>query len=287
MGTKVNEENTAMISASGDTTLGSFSAVDSVSEGADVLVTALDEIAALPAVRRLRAAATEMLAPRLGDRLLDVGCGIGDEVRLLAAAVGPEGSVIGVDSSETMLAEARKRTIRSGGPIEYRLSDATRLDVATASVDGCRCERVLQHIADPSAVMAELVRVTRPGGRIAVIDSDWGMHSVHGADPDVTGRVLASWADHAANGWSGRQLPALFASQGMVERMVVAETLTSVDPTTPTRPPFPQMAAAACGTGAITDDEATAWLAQLVDAGSRHEFFWAVTMFAVGASRPI
>jgi ubiquinone/menaquinone biosynthesis C-methylase UbiE len=91
------------------TTLGGFNAVDAAPSAGE-FVAALDEIAAFPAVQRLRAAAVELLAPRLGDRLVDVGCGTGDQVRALAAAVGPGGSVLGVDSSETMLAEARRRT---------------------------------------------------------------------------------------------------------------------------------------------------------------------------------
>jgi len=112
------------------------------------------------------------------------------------------------------------------------------------------------------------------------------MHAINGADPNLTARVVACWADHAANGRSGRQLPALYAASGMAKPSVVAETFTSLDPETPTLAPFPQMATAAHVAGAITADEAHEWLAQLVNAGTRHEFFWAATTFAVGAPRP-
>ena len=266
------------------TSLGGFSAVDAA--GGDVdLVAALDDMAAFPAVQRLRAAATGLLAPRGGDRVVDVGCGSGDQVRALAAAVGPTGSVVGIDPSATMLDEARRRTAEGQVPVEYRLGDATHLDIDDVSVDGSRCERVFQHLADPAAAMAELVRITRPGGRIVVIDTDWGMHAIHGADPDVTARIVACWAGSAANGWSGRRLPGLFAAAGIDQFDVVAETFTSLDPQAPARAPFPQMAAAAYDAGALTRDEAEAWLAQLVDAGRRRQFFWAATMFAVGGRR--
>jgi hypothetical protein len=64
------------------------------------------------------------------------------------------------------------------------------------------------------------------------------MHAIHGADPQLTGRILDAWANMAANSWSGRRLPALFAAAGMSTPTVVAETVTSTDPHHPQRPPF-------------------------------------------------
>ena len=119
-----------------------------------------------------------------------------------------------------------------------------------------------------------------------VIDTDWGMHAIHGADPRLTSRVVECWASNAANGWSGRRLPGLFVDAGMREPVVVAETFTSTDGRRPTGPPFTTMAAAAERTGALSAGEARTWLAQLADAGERGQFFWAVTMFAVAGARP-
>src|SRR5215204_295649 len=108
-------------------TLGDFTEVDAGPDAA-LLVHALDNMAALPAIQRLRAAATELLAPATGDRLVDVGCGTGDVVLALAALVGPTGSVVGVEPSETMLVEARRRAEEHGLPVDLRRGDATRLD---------------------------------------------------------------------------------------------------------------------------------------------------------------
>jgi SAM-dependent methyltransferase len=262
-----------------------FSDVDANPEAA-LLVGALDEIAAMPAVQRLRASATALLAPRAGDRLVDVGCGTGDQVRMLAAAVGPTGSVVGIDPSEAMLTEARRRTGTRLSRCEYRLGDATGLGLDDGSVDGVRCERVFQHLADPAAAMAELVRVTRPGGRIVVIDTDWGMHAIHGGDPAVTERMLSAWAAMMPSARVGGRLPALFADEGMPDPVIVAETFVRTEPLRPTLPPFPQLTEAAAQMGVISADEGARWLADLAEAGRRGRFLWAATMFAVAAVRP-
>jgi ubiquinone/menaquinone biosynthesis C-methylase UbiE len=259
--------------------LAGFRAVDAAQDPT-TLVAALDEQSSLPAVQRLRAAATELLAPRRGHRIVDVGCGTGDAARALAALVAQSGAVVGVDSNESMLAEARRRSIDTSLPIVFRRGDITRLDLDDAIADATRCERVLQHLTDPHTAIVELVRITKPGGRVVVIDTDWGMHAVHGADRHLTTRVLSCWCDHAATGWSGRQLPALFADGGLDDAVVVAETLTSTDPQRATTPPITTFAAVAEDAGAVTAQQAQAWLAQLADAGTRGRFFWAVTMFA-------
>jgi ubiquinone/menaquinone biosynthesis C-methylase UbiE len=176
-----------------------FSAVDSTADPA-ALVAALDEQAALPAVQRLRARAIELLNPRRGQRLLDAGCGTGDVTRALAALVGKHGRVVGVDPSATMLTEARRRTGGSHRSVEFCLGDITALEVEDRAFDGAYCERVFQHLTHPGTAMAELVRVTKPGGSIVVIEADWGMYAIQGSDPDLTARVTGCWAHAVPNG---------------------------------------------------------------------------------------
>jgi ubiquinone/menaquinone biosynthesis C-methylase UbiE len=273
-----------MTTSSAEATLGSFSAVDAVPDSAP-LIAALDEQASSPAIRRLRAAATELLALRRGDRVVDVGCGTGETTRIFARLVGPNGGATGIDPSATMLIEARRRTIDAALPVEFLTGDIRQLPVDDEAFDATHCERVLQHVETPAVAMAELVRVTRPRGRIVVIDSDWGMHAIHGADPQLTARVVESWAANAANGWSGRQLPSLFTDAGIADPVVVAETFTDTDPYRPLAPPFTTMARVAELAGALTADETARWLAQLVAAGQHNRFFWATTMFAVAGVR--
>jgi SAM-dependent methyltransferase len=238
-------------------------------------------------VQRLRAAAIELLSAQPGQRLIDVGCGSGEVTHLLAGCVGPTGSVTGIDPSETMLREARRRhTADAQAPLEFSVGDASQLDLGDRSVDGAYSERVFQHLQDPATAMAELVRVTKPGGRIVVVDTDWGMHAIEGADPALTDRVISAWADNAANGRSGRRLPVLFAAAGVPNPVVIAETLVSIDADRPLRPPFTLMADVAERSGALDPGDADAWLAQLVEASGDGRFFWAVTMFAAAGSRP-
>jgi len=264
------------------TTLASFSAVDASGDRAS-LVAALDEQANLPAIERLRAKVIDLLAPRQGDRVLDAGCGTGDVARQLAAHVGPNGQVMGIDASATMIAEAKRRTTDPTVRVEFQRGDIACLAAADEEFDRAISERVFQHLHAPRTALAELVRVTRPGGRIAVVDSDWGMHAIHGADPALTAEIVASWAEHATNGWAGRQLPALFAGAGLVDLVVVADTITSLDPRPPSLQPFATMATAAEHHGAVTPEEASSWLTQLTEAGTNGTFFWAVTLIgAVG-----
>jgi SAM-dependent methyltransferase len=263
--------------------LASFSAVDT---DAPALVAALDEQGFVPAILRLRATAVEMAGIRVGRRVVDVGCGTGDVARAIAAVVGTDGRVVGIDASETMLAEARRRIGAADLPLEFRKGKLPDLDDSDGTFDAALCERVFQHVDRPESAMAELVRVTRRGGRIVVIDTDWGMHAVHGADPALTASILDAWRDDAANGLSGRRLSALFADADIRDITVAAETMTSTDPRRPLLPPFTTMATIAQRRGAITVDEPHAWLAQLADAGRRGRFFWAVTMFAVAGTRP-
>src|SRR6266571_8459332 len=72
----------------------------------------------------------DMSQPLGGQRVLDVGCGTGDDSREIAGLVGPEGRVVGVDYSAGMVAEARRRTTDASLPVEFHEGDVMKLDFA-------------------------------------------------------------------------------------------------------------------------------------------------------------
>ena len=102
-----------------------------------------------------------------GGIALDVGCGPGSVTASLARAAGPDGLALGVDISEPMLARAVRA--EAGPKIGFLRADAQRLPLRDETVDAVVSIAVLQLIPDPAAALAEMARVLRPGGRLAVM----------------------------------------------------------------------------------------------------------------------
>jgi len=114
----------------------------------------------------------DLLQPLESRYVLDVGCGTGDDSREIASLVGANGRVVGIDYSEAMVIEARRRAANSNLPLEFCTGDAMTLDFADASFDCVRCENVLLHLRDGSKALNEMIRVARSGGRIVVSEVD-------------------------------------------------------------------------------------------------------------------
>jgi arsenite methyltransferase len=102
-----------------------------------------------------------------GGIVLDVGCGPASITASLARAVGPSGLVLGIDRSEAMLARAVHA--ESGPQIAFLHADAQRLPLRDRTVDAVVSVAVLQLVPDPVIALAEMARVLRPGGRLAVM----------------------------------------------------------------------------------------------------------------------
>ncbi|MGI8727073.1 MAG: methyltransferase domain-containing protein [Solirubrobacterales bacterium] len=107
-----------------------------------------------------------------GHRVMDLACGPGNFTRSFARTVGAEGLAVGVDVSESMLAKAAGDSKRSAGDqLAYVRADATELPFSDAAFDGVCCFGALYLISDPAEAMAEMRRVLRPGGRVAIMTS--------------------------------------------------------------------------------------------------------------------
>jgi SAM-dependent methyltransferase len=154
---------------------------------------------------------------RPGQRLLDVGCGPGTITADLAALVAP-GRVTATEISEDALDLARAEIGRRGlTNVDFVVADVHALDLSPGQFDVVHAHQVLQHVTDPVQALREMGRVARPGGVVAVRDSDYTAFTwypelpdldewlalyqraarANGGEPDA-GRRLLAWA-HAAD----------------------------------------------------------------------------------------
>jgi ubiquinone/menaquinone biosynthesis C-methylase UbiE len=240
----------------------------------------LDAAAATDIGRLYKQRLLHALDVRPGDVALDVGCGPGTDLAALATAVGPGGSVIGVDHDPGMVAEARRRAPGA----DVREGDAHALPLPEAGVDRARADRVLQHLADPAQALRELYRVVRPGGRIALAEPDWYTLAVDAPDLATSRDFAAFLASRVRNPAMGRQLARLATAAGFT---VVAVTPMPVL--------FTDFAAAeqilglrrsvarAVECGAVPAGRLRPWLSGLAGGGP---FLAAFTHFTVICDRP-
>ena len=129
-----------------------------------------------------QAAVLELASPRAGERVLDVACGTGLVAFPAAEAVGPEGEVLGVDiSGEMVMAARRREQDRQVSNIGFERMDAEALDLPDASFDVAICALGLMYPPEPERALAEMRRVLRPGGRMAV--AVWGERGRCGWSP--------------------------------------------------------------------------------------------------------
>jgi demethylmenaquinone methyltransferase/2-methoxy-6-polyprenyl-1,4-benzoquinol methylase len=117
-----------------------------------------------------RQKAVDLLCLSIGDRVVEIGCGTGRNFALLEHAVGPEGMVIAIDASETMLAQAAKRVARERWTnVEFVQSDAASYDFPT-DIDGVISTYTLMAIPEYDRVIERACQALKLGGRCVVLD---------------------------------------------------------------------------------------------------------------------
>ena len=151
-------------------------------------------------------------------RILDAGCGTGEASRRIAAAL-PQARVLGVDIVDAHLTLARTLSASLGDRVRFEHRDLYRLELPDASFDLTMCRHVVHSLPHAERVLAELARVTRPGGVLHLIPEDYGMiHFPPGKLDPMRIWPAAPIRFGAATGTDlliGRKAPAILASLGL------------------------------------------------------------------------
>ncbi len=269
-----------------DDIVAGFRSVDQAADPA-AFIHFLETVSAMDAIQVLKRRTFALLEVTPGQQLLDVGCGLGAEVRALAHLVGSAGRVIGIDNSETMIAEAYKRTTGENLPVQYAVGDIHALDFADNTFDGCRAERILGHVANPRQAVAELCRVAKSGARIVALDPELDTLVLNAEDRATTRKLLHFYSDSARNVWIARQFRRLFHEAHLIDVAIFADTMMFTSYAEADQIfRLQDTAKRAQAAGVVSEAEGTAWLEELQQADQGGQFFAAMTFFFVRGRKP-
>jgi ubiquinone/menaquinone biosynthesis C-methylase UbiE len=260
----------------------SFDRIDETANP-DEFIAFLDTASRNEGISAMKRRTYELLDARAGQRILEIGCGTGDDARKIAETISPAGSLIAVDKSEALINEARSRSGQKNDSVKFIVGDATDLDLESATFDACRIERTLIHIPEPAAAMSEIVRVLHSGGKLVAYEPDLEAYLVDSSYRELTRRILKFWYGQLQSGWVARHLPTLFRECGLTNIEVEPRVMIY---------DFDMVATSFYGTleraaeaGVATVDEVSDWLEDLERAHNNGTFLCANMGYIVSGSK--
>ena len=145
---------------------------------------------------------------RIGERVLELGCGGGYYAYEAARFVGPTGRVCAIDISPDQVAAAQRRCAEFAW-VECRVADIATPPYGDAEFDALFAVQVLEYLVDLDGGLRQIQRMLRPGGRLVIVATDWSSAVWHSENAPRMQRVLTAWAPHTPC----RDLPAILAAR--------------------------------------------------------------------------
>ena len=223
----------------------------------------------------------ESLALKKGERVLDVGCGPG----LLAGQMAAAGALVAaVDTSLPMLESARSQY----PDLDFREGSATEIPFDDASFDAVISTQVLEYVPDIPAALAEFARVLKPGGRVAILDTDWDSLVWAAKDYDRQRRILEAWDAHVADPHLPRRLPHELsaAGYGNLKADIIVLLNLHFGPDAFSRGTAAAVSAFVRARGLIPAEDVDAWLAELEELAGEGRYFFSLNRYLFAATRP-
>jgi arsenite methyltransferase len=185
----------------------------------DTIAKSLNVRASEPAMQTICARYMARIAPPVGARALEIGCGNGATTKLVMQHVGPA-QLVGIDPSPVFLDMARE-TFAGERRVSFALGDAVATGQPDSFFDLVIAHTVYSHLVDPDGALAEAHRVLRPGGQLVIFDGDFATLTVALFDGDPLQSAVGAVLRHMVHApYLMRRLPALVTTAGFSVRSV-------------------------------------------------------------------
>ncbi len=238
-------------------------------------------------ITRRRQASFDVLQPKPGDTILDLGCGNGLLTRELARAVGPNGKVIGIDPSGDMRESAigRCRDIKW---VDIHDGSALNIPLDSSSIGKAVSVQVFEYLDDIPGAASEVFRVLQRGGRFAVGDIHFDSLVWFSDDINRMKRMQEAWDHHLVERCVPAILPGILSEVGFVMEDVRAVTTIDFDlkPDGLASMMIRLMERYAVENEHVSEEEAREWREEQQTLALEGRFFFSVSHFIVCARKP-
>jgi ubiquinone/menaquinone biosynthesis C-methylase UbiE len=185
-----------------------------------------EQYAKNPILRLCKKRTLEAADIQNGHIVLDAGCGTGVDAIQMATLIGQSGHVFAIDLSQEMIASAQKNVASFDLPLTFRRGSIYQLEFEDNFFDRCRADKIFQHLSDPRAALKEMIRVTKPDGKIIIADPDHDSLIIDTPFTDVNHRFTRFRSARMPQGGIAHQAYGICKELGLVN--VHLEPLTHV-----------------------------------------------------------
>jgi ubiquinone/menaquinone biosynthesis C-methylase UbiE len=220
--------------------------------------------------------------------VLDLGCGTGVASRAIAHRKGFAGRVTGIDRSPYLTAAAKRFATDEGvtGRVEFRTGDSQSLKLPDAAFDAVVAHTLISHVEDPRAVMREIARIVRPGGRIGIFDGDYASLT-YGTDDPAQGKATDELIVNAlvTNPRVMREMPQLLKDAGLVLEAAFAHVVADIGKADFFAPGLQSLLRVLPRSGAMSESEARGWVNAMLRRSEEGTYFGASNFYSYVAKR--
>jgi ubiquinone/menaquinone biosynthesis C-methylase UbiE len=221
--------------------------------------------------------------------VLDLGCGTGVAARAIARRPDFSGRVTGIDRSPHLIGAAERLAREEGvvGKAEFRAGDSHTLELRDAEFDAVVAHTLFSHLDDPRAVLAEIVRVLKPGGRVGLFDGDYASLTF-GSDDPAAGKATDETIINAivTNPRVMRQMPQLLREAGLQPLSTFAYVVADVGRADFWDTSIKSLTRLLPKAGAMTEAQAADWVAAMFRRSDQGTFFGACNYYSYVAAKP-
>lgn len=255
-----------------------FSNLD-FSPDAEYLINSMNVMLSLESIQGIKKRAIEAMHLKMGDAILEVGCGHGHDAETIGQIVGDTGSVIAIDLSQRMINEAIQRSKQK--QVKYLVGDVNNLHFQDHFFSACHADRFLLSHKNYQNVFKKILRVIKPGGIVCFTDVD--ALSIIIAPYNKTTECIVNYLQKGfVNPHMGRELLPLFIQHKLEDVTILPETsMIRSWKTLNEIFQFSEIAQSAIHAGKLTQEEAQQWKDDMHRADQEGSFLYCITFFTV------